>query len=203
MAKDDTPVNMTCLGKELTVDTEMQNKTTNLGYNLISRAVYYGALLLRDTVAPGDTDYKGIHKVYSVWLCNESLPELSCRDAVKNRYVHTYKLWRGYEEYKYVYTDKCTDLIEIVIIELPRLRKEDSSAAELLYKLFNDTQSIVTEIENVANVKLAKARKGVGDMIDYEAKLEEDLAEAREEEREKAREKVKEAEEKWQKCSII
>lgn len=95
-----------------------------------------------------------------------------------------------------MYTDKCADLIEIVMIELPRLRKEDSSAAELLYKLFNDTQSIVTEIENVANVKLAKARKGVGDMIDYEARLEEDLAEAREEEREKAREKVKEAEEK-------
>lgn len=45
-----------------TVNTEMQNETseTKLGYNIISRAIYYGATLLRGTVPAGDTKYKGI-----------------------------------------------------------------------------------------------------------------------------------------------
>lgn len=42
---------------KVTVNAEMQNTTSEsvLGYNLISRAVYYGASLLRSTVPAGDT----------------------------------------------------------------------------------------------------------------------------------------------------
>lgn len=57
----------------------------------------------------------------------------------------------------------------------------------MLYKLFNETQNIVSEIERVTGVTLAKARKGVGAMIDYEARLKEDLAEARAEAKAEAR----------------
>lgn len=53
----------------------MQNITSEnvLGYNLISRAVYYGASLLRSTVPAGDTKYSNIHKVYSIWFCNGNI----------------------------------------------------------------------------------------------------------------------------------
>lgn len=173
IAGKEVSVSVSSLGAKLTVDMEMQNKTTNLGYNLISRAVYYGASLLRDTVSAGDSKYKGIHKVYSVWLCNEVLPDLWAREEVKEYYVHTYSIWRKYENHKYVYQDKEADLMQVVMVELPKLREEDGLAAKMLYKLFNETQSIVSEIERVANVTLLSARKGIGAMVDYEALLEE------------------------------
>lgn len=171
----DAPVSLSCLESTLTVNTEMQNKTTGLEYNVISRAVYYGASLLRDTVPAGDNKYTGIHRVYTIWLCNEELP----RSYASERYMHTYSLWRGYEGHNVVYRDNAADLIRVVMVELSKLKKEDNTAAELLYKLFNDTQNIVSEIENVEKVTLSKARKGVVDMIDYEARRREDLAEAR------------------------
>lgn len=60
---------------KITVNAEMQNTTSEsvLGYNLISRAVYYGASLLRSTVPSGDTKYTDIHKVYSIWFCNGNI----------------------------------------------------------------------------------------------------------------------------------
>lgn len=179
----ESPVKLSCLKSVLTVNTEMQNKTTGLGYDLISRAVYYGASLLRDTVPSGDSRYTGIHGVYTIWLCNEKLPGLHAQDSLGEQYMHTYSIWRGYAGHGHVYKDAAADLIKVVMVELPKLKKEDSTAAELLYKLFNDTRNIVSEIENTEGVTLNKARKGVGDMIDYDARLKEDLAEAMAEEK--------------------
>lgn len=173
IAGKEVPVSVSSLGTKLTVDIEMQNRTTDLGYNLISRAVYYGASLLRDTVSAGDSKYKGIHKVYSVWLCNERLPDLWSKEEVKERYVHTYSIWRKYEDHKYVYRDKEADLMQIVMVKLPKLRAEDGEAARMLYKLFNETQNIVSEIERAAGVTLLEARKGIGAMVDYETLLKE------------------------------
>lgn len=178
IAEVETPVSLSRLKTELTVNTEMQVKTSNLGYNLISRAVYYGASLLRDTVTAGDTYYTGLHKVYTIWLCNEPLRDLELNEDIKDKYIHTYSFRRNYENYKYVYTDDAADLIDVVMVELPKLKKEDSEAARLMYKLFNETKSIVTEIENTEHVELAKAREGLGMVIDYEARLKEDVAEA-------------------------
>lgn len=51
----------------------MQNKFKKKKPNTISRAVYYAASGLRATVAAGDREYKNIHKVYTVWLCDEDV----------------------------------------------------------------------------------------------------------------------------------
>lgn len=177
IAGKNVAVELSCLESELTVNTEMQNRTTGLEYNLISRAVYYGASLLRDTVPAGDSSYAGIHKVYTVWLCSNELSDLGLKDELKERYVHTYSIWREYENHNYLYRDKNADLMRVVMIELPKLKEQDGPAAELLYKLFNQTQSIVSEIEKVTGVTLSQARKGVGGMIDYEARLQERLQE--------------------------
>ena len=65
--EDIIEIKLKCIDREITVNTEMQRTTleSRLGYNLISRAVYYGASLLRDTVPAGDTEYTNIHKVYT------------------------------------------------------------------------------------------------------------------------------------------
>lgn len=72
-----------------------------------------------------------------------------------------------------MYKDKYADLMQVVMVELSKLKKNDRLAAEMLYKLFNETQDIVSVIERVAGVTLLDARKGVGAMVNYETLLEE------------------------------
>lgn len=50
----------------------------------------------------------------------------------------------------------------------------------MVYKLFFDTQDIVNSIETVEKVNLTKIRKGVKDMIDYEARTQKRLAQQEE-----------------------
>lgn len=73
----------------LTVDLEMQNDTStkSLGYNLISRAIYYGADLLRKTVPAGSENYADMHKVYSIWFCSNNL-DVEVYSEVADRYVY-------------------------------------------------------------------------------------------------------------------
>ena len=92
--------------------------------------------------------------------------------------MYTYSIWRGYHEWEYLYKDKNADLMQIVMVELPKLKEKDGEAAAMLYKLFNETQNIVSEVERVTGVTLLKARKGVGTMVDYEGLLEEANAKA-------------------------
>ena len=85
---------------KITVNAEMQNTTSEsvLGYNLISRAVYYGASLLRSTVPSGDTKYTDIHKVYSIWFCNGNIKFDTNYDEVKHEYIHRYGMRRFYSD---------------------------------------------------------------------------------------------------------
>lgn len=76
---------------DMTINIEMQKETREsvLGYNIISRAIYYGASVLRDTVKAGDTKYSGIHKVYTIWLCAKNL-NLEMYDDKKYSCIHKY-----------------------------------------------------------------------------------------------------------------
>ena len=60
--------------------------------------------------------------------------------------------------------------MQVVMVELSKLKKNDRLAAEMLYKLFNETQDIVSVIERVA-----------GAMVNYETLLEEANTKAEEE----------------------
>lgn len=60
-----------------------------------------------------------------------------------------------------MYKDKYADLMQVVMVELSKLKKNDRLAAEMLYKLFNETQDIVSVIERVAGVTLLDARKAI------------------------------------------
>ena len=86
-----TEIKLKCVNKEITVNTEMQKSTSKaaLGYDIRSRAIYYGASLLRNTVPAGDTKYTNIHKVYTLWFCIGNL-NLEMYDEIKGRYIHRY-----------------------------------------------------------------------------------------------------------------
>lgn len=175
IGNETTKIKMNCIDSEITVNTEMQSTTSesSLGYNLVSRAIYYGASLLRDTVPAGDTKYTNIHKVYTIWFCAKKL-NLQEFPETDGKYIHRYGFRRFYDDIpqKDVGAEKFADLIEVVLVELPKLRREDSQTTDMVYKLFFDTQNIVNSIEAVEKVNLTKIRKGVKDMIDYEARTE-------------------------------
>lgn len=184
--RTDTGISNIRLGSvhsKITVNTEMQNTTseTILGYNLISRAIYYGASLFRSTVPSGDTKYSNIHKVYSIWFCNGNIKFDTNYDAIKNEYIHRYGMRRFYSNVpnQVVPAEKASDLIEVVIVELKKLKEHlDKDTERLVYDLFYDTSSVVGQIENIEKVNLTKVKKGVQDMIDYETRTQERVDEA-------------------------
>lgn len=163
-------IKLKCIDREFTVNTEMQNSTSGLGYNVVSRAVYYGASLLRDTVPAGDTKYTNIHKVYTIWFCNGKL-KLQYLPEVKDRYIHRYGIRRFYDDIpnKNAPVEKEADLIEVVMVELPKLPKNsDDITVDLIYRLFNETNSVVNKIETIEKVNLTKVKEGVFEMLNYE-----------------------------------
>ena len=185
------------LDRIITVNTEMQNSTSGkaLGYNVVSRAVYYGASLLRNTVPARDTKYTGIHKVYSIWFCAKSVQfDISNEQlaggngellkALNDEYIHKLRIHRSYDNIrgKTVEPEHATDLMEIDIVELPRLYDAvDDESREVLYDFFFKIKDIVSTIEHKSGVSLRKVKKGVTNMIDYEERLERQLNERLEE----------------------
>ncbi len=84
----------------------MQNKFKKKKPNTISRAVYYAASGLRATVAAGDREYKNIHKVYTVWLCDEDVvfrngmdtAFIYKKESLNYIYKHRFGIFRFYDE---------------------------------------------------------------------------------------------------------
>jgi hypothetical protein len=100
---------------KITVNFEMQNETNakSLGYNIISRGIYYEASLLRDTVSAGDTKYNNIHKVYSIWFCANNLKlDLYNEDAIMNDFIHRYNFGRHYKKISKVAIDRLTTTLK-------------------------------------------------------------------------------------------
>lgn len=144
-------------------------QTTNSS-RIIPRGLYYGASLLRDTVAKGDRTYENIHKVHSIWFCNFKFSEsvINRSDEIKDTFIHRYKLCRDYPNSaeKRVFNDSIADLINVTFVELPRLleqveRDNGTEIIDLVAKLFYDTRNSVSMIEKVQKVDLTKYRKVV------------------------------------------
>lgn len=180
----ETSIN-SALKPELTVDLEMQ--TTNSS-RIIPRGLYYGASLLRDTVAKGDRTYENIHKVHSIWFCNFKFSEsvINRSDEIKDTFIHRYKLCRDYPNSaeKRVFNDSIADLINVTFVELPRLleqveRDNGTEIRDLVAKLFYDTRNSVSMIEKVQKVDLTKYRKVVADRMDWNARTKEERAEGK------------------------
>lgn len=152
---------------KITVNLEMQTSKPK-EYSLISRAIYYGASLLRNTVPAADTNYTNIHKVYSVWLCTKDIINETVIE-IQNRYIHRYNMRRNYPDI----TDKVckaedeADLIEVIIIELNKLRKHmNKDIDRIIYNLIYSTNTVAQYIEQQTKVNLTKFRKAAFDMVD-------------------------------------
>jgi len=146
----------------VTIDFEMQ-KDKPSEYNLITRAIYYAASLLRDTLASAEK-YAEVHKVYSVWLCNFDYLE-------SNRYVHKYNMVRNYHENGvYIYEkDIDADLIEVIFVELTKISEHlQDDLAQFLDTVFYDIGGLSKLMEEKLGVAIGGTalEKGVSEVVD-------------------------------------
>ena len=150
---------------DLTIGLEMQQTTssTALQYELVSRAVYYAAALLRNTITADNKDYSQIHKVYSIWFCkNDILNQSERTGTLDKEFVHRYKMLRTYNppaegskgEWKY---DARADLMEVVMIELNRISKDapHDSLGNTLNSLFYETDTIIPMVNKTYGVNIS------------------------------------------------
>jgi hypothetical protein len=186
---------------KITVNFEMQNivNEKQLGYNIISRGVYYGASLLRDTVPAGDTKYSNIHKVYSIWFCANNLNlDLYSEKAIENEFIHRYNFGRHYKKIGKVAIDKEADLIEVTFVELQKLKYAVSGNMELIdaiNTLFFNSSNSIDKIETITKINLTKIRRQSDMQIDFEAATKRYVEEAKEEARAEKEEAIAETEE--------
>lgn len=152
----------------ITIDLEMQQITNNisLNYDLVSRGIYYGAYLLKDSLAKGSS-YNNLNKVYSIWLCNGAVSFEANPEDVKNKAIHRYGFRRYYTDCdKVVVAESNADLIEVIFVEIPKLRGDSEN--KNIDKLFYNTGKVINHIENNCYVNLTKIKREVHSMINWE-----------------------------------
>lgn len=175
------------LGSILSVDFEMQQKVkkNELGYSLVSRAIYYGCDMLRKTVPRSDTYYTNIHKVYSIWFCNGSLEKVASTDyeGIQDEYIHIYNFRRNYTSVtdKVMKVEKEADLVEVILIDLPKLKElyKQGKVKDLdkaLMSVFYDKNKLANYLVDVKDEKRDFDDKEVVNMLSY---YEQDLIEAK------------------------
>jgi len=151
----------------VTIDFEMQ-KDNPTEYKLVTRAIYYAASLLRDTLANTEK-YGNIHKVYSVWLCNFDF--LDDKSAHSDKYVHKYNIFRNYvENGNNIYEkDIDADLIEVIFVELTKLKEHiHDDLAKFLDTVFYDIGGLSKLMEEKLGVAIGGTalEKGVSEVVD-------------------------------------
>ena len=163
----------------VTVNFEMQNKFKTKKPNTISRAVYYAASGLRETVAAGDKEYTNMHKVYTIWLCAEQVVFHNGIDAsyiyenygMRYAYKHRFRMSRFYDELpcKFDTMDEEADLMEVVMIDLKVLgdKVKDSQNGDatddekVMLETIYDISHAIELMEQVYEVDLTRYEKGV------------------------------------------
>lgn len=109
-----------------TINLEMQrNKPSK--YNIISRAIYYGARILSNILSSSE-NYNELHKIYSIWFLNfnyfkddnEPMHSIGMRSFICSDSVLLNKEIDNVNNIEYSYLEQA-DLVEVVFIELPKL----------------------------------------------------------------------------------
>ena len=150
----------------LHIDLEVQNdyRPSNPSYPVIKRAVYYGARELSSQlgVITEETNYDKLEKVYSIWICNENIPQ----NLVNT--VTSYKLVKSDEIGTSDEPDKDYDLLNVIIIR----RGDESGDAEVFDYLNGVFTSDIDRIckyvdirENETIVKGVQGMSGLGETI--------------------------------------
>lgn len=164
-----------------TINFEMQNRVQNTKPELNRRSIYYAASLLRNTVTRGDKNYDNMHKIYSIWICNDKIT-IERRKGTKDKYIHKIKMHVSYDDIpEQVIYDKDYDFMEVVLVELPKMKgtllKEEAALVSLLYS----KEDAIDKIEEMLPIKLERAGKEISRAMNWEERTQYYVDEAKKE----------------------
>ena len=151
----------------LHIDFEVQNQysQSKLKYPLIKRGIYYAVRELSSqlNVVTSETNYDKLEKVYSIWICNEDVPEDLRNTITRYRIIREDIIGECLEPEEY------HDLMEVVILRRGPEVLEDS-VFEYLEGIFSGDVELVkkyVDVESNEHVKEAlKTMCGLGDSLE-------------------------------------
>lgn len=125
------------------VNVEAQNKTEGLGYNLVTRVIYYLCRLISEQAETefDKSNYDDIKKVYSIWIC---MP----KDRKSS--IESYSIEQNIIYGEYTGNDRY-DIMKGVVIRLGNNYQNDPKFLEQLSIIFSDRIA--------AEVKLQKLKE--------------------------------------------
>ena len=151
------------LGINLHIDLEFQNDY-NVEYSIAQRGLYYAARELGHQLnyVDGNTNYKSLEKVYSIWICRENIPKREQNSIIE--YNVQPKLIYGD---CYDFKKKEYDLIDIVVIKLgeKKTTEYDNGILRFLEGVFQTDIKRMEEYINVSDNESLK--KDVVEMKGY------------------------------------
>ena len=131
----------------LHIDLEVQNdySPSSPRYPIVKRGIYYGAREISSQLGTltNNTNYNALEKVYSIWICNENIPE-----NLQNT-VSSYKITKTDEIGISDEPDGDYDLMTIIIIR----RGKNSADAEIFDYLSAYFNSDVDKICKYINIR--------------------------------------------------
>lgn len=118
------------------MDIEMQ-KDYNVKYPMVSRAMYYAASLLRNSLSTGDA-YTNSNKVYTIWFCGKNEINNLHEDET-NIWIHRYSMLRCHTSAQLGtkdcegrwYYDPDADLMTVIMIDISKLNNNVTASSEL------------------------------------------------------------------------
>ena len=128
----------------LHIDFEIQGDYSP-GYPIVKRGIYYTSRQLSSQlpkVGKNGIGYKGLEKVYSIWVCLKNVPK-ELQNTISYYKIKNYKN-EGIADDVKVDVDAC-DLIEVIIIRLDGEEVTNKGLLDLLYGVFSGNRQKVIE----------------------------------------------------------
>ena len=154
----------------LHIDFEVQNdyRPSNPSYPIVKRAIYYAAreLSAQLGVVTGVTNYDKLEKVYSIWICNERIPD-GLKNSITRYHIEKEDIMGQCNE-----SDALHDLLEVVIVRRGAEALENT-LFEYLDGVFTtnfDTINKYVDVEGNHEVKeVLKTMSGLGESLENKA----------------------------------
>lgn len=132
----------------LHIDFEVQNdyKPSTPSYPITKRAIYYAARELSSQlkVVTKNSGYNNLEKVYSIWICNENIPQ-KLKNSITRYHIEKEDIMGKCDE-----KEEYHDLMEVVIVRRGGIPLENT-LFEYLEGVFSTDFKTITKYVNVDN----------------------------------------------------
>lgn len=154
----------------LHIDFEVQNdyKPSTPSYPMTKRAIYYAAreLSAQLKTVTNHTNYNNLEKVYSIWICNENIPQ-KLKNSITRYYIEKEDIMGKCDE-----NNAYHDLIEVVIVRRGA-EPVENTIFEYLEGVFTTNISTITKYVDVENNDAVKevlnTMCGLGEALENKA----------------------------------